>query len=146
MLLIHSIQFGTPEYDEAVRLRYEVLRRPLGLEFSTDELAAEYAHIHLAAYDARTQLLGYLCLVPLAEGHLKMRQVAVAPTAQRLGVGTRLVEYAEQWATDHAYRLMVLHARDLAVPFYLRLGYEVYGESFEEVGIPHRAMRKSLGA
>jgi hypothetical protein len=29
-----EIDFGTPEYDEAVRLRTDVLRKPLGLEFT----------------------------------------------------------------------------------------------------------------
>jgi predicted GNAT family N-acyltransferase len=39
---------------------------------------------------------------------------------------------------------MILHARATAVPFYLRLGYTVVGEPFEEVGIPHRGMEKAL--
>jgi predicted GNAT family N-acyltransferase len=39
---------------------------------------------------------------------------------------------------------MVLNARDTAIPFYLHLGYELVGEPFVEVGIPHRKMRKAL--
>jgi predicted GNAT family N-acyltransferase len=39
---------------------------------------------------------------------------------------------------------MVLHARETAVPFYLKLGYEVVGGQFEEVGIPHFKMEKKL--
>jgi len=39
---------------------------------------------------------------------------------------------------------MVLHAREAAIPFYLRLGYELEGEPFTEVGIPHRRMVKLL--
>jgi predicted GNAT family N-acyltransferase len=39
---------------------------------------------------------------------------------------------------------MILHAREAAVPFYLKLGYALAGEPFEEVGIPHRAMEKTL--
>ena len=39
---------------------------------------------------------------------------------------------------------MVLHARQTAVPFYERLGYETYGEPFVEVTIPHIAMRMAL--
>ena len=31
---------------------------------------------------------------------------------------------------------MSLHARQIAVPFYERLGYTIVGEPFEEVGIP----------
>jgi predicted GNAT family N-acyltransferase len=32
------------------------------------------------------------------------------------------------------------------VPFYERLGYAVYGDPFEEVGVPHRHMRRALAA
>ena len=37
-----------------------------------------------------------------------------------------------------------LHARAHAVDFYLNSNYEVFGEPFEEVGIPHRHMQKFL--
>ena len=39
------IEFGTPEYDESVRLRDLVLRKPLGLEFNPEDLALEYDSI-----------------------------------------------------------------------------------------------------
>jgi predicted GNAT family N-acyltransferase len=39
---------------------------------------------------------------------------------------------------------MVLHAREEAVPFYERLGYEKHGESFIAVTIPHFFMHKRL--
>jgi len=39
---------------------------------------------------------------------------------------------------------MILSARDTAIPFYERLKYNVEGEPFEEVTIPHRLMAKNL--
>jgi len=39
---------------------------------------------------------------------------------------------------------MLLHARETAVSFYTELGYEVFGEPFVEVTVPHRKMRKTL--
>jgi predicted GNAT family N-acyltransferase len=38
----------------------------------------------------------------------------------------------------------MMHARKTAVPFYERIGYQVAGEEFLEVGIPHYEMRKLL--
>jgi hypothetical protein len=38
-MMVTTITFGTPEYDEAVALRYEILRRPLGLHFTPEQLA-----------------------------------------------------------------------------------------------------------
>lgn len=39
---------------------------------------------------------------------------------------------------------VVLHARENAIEFYTKLGYSVVGEWFQEVGIPHKKMIKSL--
>lgn len=144
-LLICQIEFGTPEYDQAVALRYEVLRKPLGLNYSPEQLAEEYDQIHLTAYDPGQKLLAYLNLTRKDEATFKMRQVAVAPEAQGKGVGASLVAESERLVARLGARQMTLHARETAVAFYLKQGYRIEGESFEEVGIPHRLMCKDLG-
>jgi predicted GNAT family N-acyltransferase len=142
-----QVEFGTPEYDDTVRLRYEVLRQPLGLNFEPAQLAEEHSDYHLAAYDVHWHLVGCLILTPLPDAPqtLKMRQVAVAPNTQRTGVGRALVRYSETFALDRGYTDFVLNARDTAIPFYLNMDYQSIGEPFEEVGIPHRKMVKKLG-
>lgn len=134
---------GTPEYDATVALRFTVLREPLGLTFTPEQLAAEVSDLHCALWD-RADLLACLILTPLSAGELKMRQVAVQPDQQGKGLGRILVEFSEATARERGYQDMVLNARDTAVPFYLRLGYELEGDPFTEVGIPHRKMRKRL--
>lgn len=141
---ILEIQFGTPEFDEAVRLRYEVLRKPLGLEYTPEQLAAEYDNIHLAAFDATGRLIGYLNLTPVDLEEVKMRQVAVHPDAQGAGVGKALVLASEVVAKRAGFKKISLHARETAVPFYQKLDYTVVGERFEEVTIPHFYMEKML--
>ncbi len=140
------IQHGTPTYWDAVQLRLEVLRWPLGLEFTDEELDAEREDLLVGVQDGE-KLVGTLVLTsqpsPLGPA-LKMRQVAVATERQGSGLGTAMVEFSEQIARDRGYAYMVLHARETAVPFYIRLGYDVIGEAFEEVGIPHLAMAKQL--
>lgn len=144
MIQIVKIEFGTPEYDEAVHLRYEVLRKPLGLVFTPEQLAAEYSDHHLAAFTADGALVGYLNLTPVDEQTVKMRQVAVAPSLQGQGIGHALVEASETLARRLGFHRIVLHARETAVPFYLRAGYTIAGEQFEEVTIPHFKMEKEL--
>ncbi|RYG29002.1 GNAT family N-acetyltransferase, partial [bacterium] len=81
------------------------------------------------------------CCAAIPKGNVwKIRQVAVDPMEQGKGLGAALMRAIEPLC-DEIY----LHARDTAVPFYLRLGYQIVGEPFEEVGIPHRAMRKTTG-
>ncbi len=143
-MYILQIAFGTPAFDEAVQLRYEVLRRPLGLTYTEEQLAAEYDQLHLAAYSNNSVLIGYLNLTPQDVEVVKMRQVAVAPDCQGKGVGKALVKAAEDLASQSGYKTMVLHARETAVPFYNALEYNSVGAQFEEVGIPHFRMEKAL--
>lgn len=140
-LQFQIIKHNSKEYDETVRLRDEILRKPLGLNFTPDQLQQESELIHVACYSGG-QLLACLILQPHGERELKMRQVAVSGHQQGKGVGKALVEFSEQYAKENGYKKISMNARDTAVGFYLRLGYSVEGEPFEEVTIPHRHMFK----
>lgn len=135
--------FGSPEQLASIELRKRILRWPLGLDFTPEQLAAEMNDLHLVATDAE-KLVACLVLTPLSREAIKMRQVAVEPELQGQGVGSKLVEYSEQVARERGFGKMVLHARDTAVRFYLNLDYKLDGEPFEEVSIPHRRMIKKL--
>ncbi|MBP8943221.1 MAG: GNAT family N-acetyltransferase [Saprospiraceae bacterium] len=145
-MLYCPIQFATPAYDEAVKLRYEVLKEPLGLDFTVEALSEEFNQFHLAAYAGDGGLTAYLLLTPLENKVIQMRQVVVKPAFQRKSIGKGLVMYSEAWSRHHGYSEMVLHARKEAVAFYEKLGYSRTGKSFEEVGIPHWLMKKKLSA
>ena len=141
---IIEIEFASPEYDETVNLRDSILRKPLNLSFSEEELAEEYTDIHLAAYDAAWVLRGCLVLTPKSENVIKMRQVAVVSDVQGTGIGRAMVEKSEIVARSRGYTRMELNARDTAVPFYEKLGYHTEGGMFEEVSIAHFKMAKEL--
>jgi GNAT superfamily N-acetyltransferase len=78
------------------------------------------------------------------EGQVRMRQVAVAFEHQRRGVGSELVAFSERVAREAGFRQMVLHARETAVPFYERCGYDKHGDAFLVVTVTHFAMSKAL--
>lgn len=140
---IRLVEHGSPDYEETVRLRLRILREPLGLSFTPEQLSSEETDLHLAAF-AEGRLVGCLVLTPCDAESVKMRQVAVDTDVQGQGIGGALVVAAEEVAVAQGFRLMTLHARETAVPFYLRLGYTVEGEPFKEVTIPHRRMHKRL--
>lgn len=142
--MVCTIEFATPEYDEAVALRHRVLREPLGLHYTPEQLAAEWDQIHIASFDKQGKITGYLNLTPLDSQTVKMRQVAVAPELQGRGIGVEMVHYSEKMARQLHFTEITLHARKTAVPFYLKLGYTQIGDEFEEVTIPHFKMFKSL--
>ncbi|GAB4138531.1 GNAT family N-acetyltransferase [Thermopirellula anaerolimosa] len=140
---IRTIAHGSAAYAAELALRKKVLRDPLGLEFTQEELRTDARSIHLGCFQD-DRLLGCLVLTPGAGGDVRMRQVAVLPELQGRGIGTALVTTAEALAREKGFRRMVLHARQSAVPFYQRLGYRTVGEPFTEVGLPHRQMEKAL--
>lgn len=140
------IDFGSPEFDEAIRLRYQILRKPLNMEFDPDDIATEYNSYHIGCYQAASaELAGVLTLKPISNTEIKMRQVAVLEEYQNSGIGSYLVKESELFAANKNFKKIVLHARDTAVPFYRKLGYQSEGPSFQEVGIDHYYMYKLIG-
>ena len=137
------IEHGSGEYEETIALRYQVLRKPLGLSYDPAELAGEKDSFHLALREG-AELVACLVLKPLDERCIKMRQLAVRESSQGKGGGRKLVNYAESFVRERGYAEIVLHARETARGFYEKLGYEAERDSFVEVGLPHLFMRRML--
>ena len=142
-LCLRWIDHLSPAYALAVALRSEILRKPLGLEFTEAQLASEVDSLHLTCWDGEV-LVGTLLLTPREEGAVQMRQVAVDGRRQGAGIGRLLVEESEAEARRRGFTRMLLHARDTAIGFYEKLDYHRVGVPFTEVGILHQEMEKSL--
>lgn len=142
--MILEIEFGTPLYDASVRLRDQILRKPLKLEFTPEQLAAEYDSFHFAYLNEKYEILACLIMKPEDKDTVRMRQVAVNNSFQRKGIGTEMVHYVEKWSAERGFTRIILHARDQAIPFYTRLEYTKKGKKFKEVGIDHYKMEKIL--
>ena len=140
----YLVEFGTPAYDETVRLRNDILRIPLGLEFYPKDLALEYNQYHLAGYQQNSDLVACLVLKLLPEETMKMRQVAVRKDVQNMGIGKLMVAASELVSRELGCKKMVLNARKTAVPFYKKLNYKTSGKEFLEIEIPHFKMVKNL--
>lgn len=140
---IKQIIYGSCEFDEEIKLRNDILRKPLGLEFSQKQLEEEKRQFHFGAY-LKGKLVGCLLLKPNSYEEIQMRQVAVVSDLQGMGIGNQLVNSSEEFARSRGYIKMTLNARDTAITFYEKLGYLKEGEEFIEVTIPHIKMYKLL--
>lgn len=140
---LKQIDHGTKEYKQMVALRHLILRQPLGLSFSDEELEKEKTDILIAAFDD-DDMLGCCLLTPIDSNICRIRQMAVQNNVQRKGIGASLIVFIENLARDKGYRLLMMHARDTAVRFYEKFGYKIKGEEFVEVGIPHHVMEKKI--
>jgi predicted GNAT family N-acyltransferase len=137
------LEWGSKLQIQSIGLRYEILRRPLGLFFTPQELAEEHDQWHIGVTDG-DRVLAVLLLKILDGKTAKMRQVAVAESLQGKGIGKEMVRFSESLCRQNQINHIELHARKTAVPFYLSLGYQTEGEIFEEVGIPHVKMSNKL--
>lgn len=142
-MLVKIVQINSKEYFDALELRRDVLRKPLGLTYAQSDLELEINDIHFVAIN-NTQVLGCLLLRPLSRILFKMRQVAVHVDHQKLGIGQLLVKASEDYARTQGILKIELSARKDAEPFYQRLGYQTTGEPYVEVTLPHQMMEKRL--
>ena len=142
-LVVTRIERAAPAYVAERRLRYEVLRRPLGMPEGSEENTHEVDCWHWVALDASDSVVGCVLWLPGDERRGRLLQMAVAARVQGQGIGRLLVGALERDVRGHADEV-TLHARADAVGFYERLGYAVHDAPFTEVGIPHRHMHKRL--
>jgi ribosomal protein S18 acetylase RimI-like enzyme len=142
-MALKIIDHGSIEYHQMVKLREDVLRRPLGLGFDMEELESEKENMLIAAFEDET-ILGCCMLVEKDPKTVRLRQMAVLNDLQGKGIGRALMNFAENIARDRGYKILSMHARKNAIGFYEKMGYKVASEEFTEVTIPHYVMEKKL--
>lgn len=142
-MALKILDYGTPEYRQMVKMRAEILRKPLGLSFSESELEKEKDYLLIGAFED-DELLGCCMIVEKDPIIARLRQMAVLNNLQGKGIGRALVLFAENLARDHGFKKMSMHARKNTVPFFEKMGYLVTSDEFIELTIPHLEMEKDL--
>ena len=142
-MALKILDHGSHEYRQMVKLRDDVLRKPLGLGFTPQELEEEKDNMLIAAFEEE-DILGCCMLVEENPQTVRLRQMAVLNDLQGKGIGRALMNFAENIARDQGYKILAMHARKNAIGFYEKMGYRVAGDEFMEVTIPHYLMEKKL--
>jgi predicted GNAT family N-acyltransferase len=142
-ILYNIVKHNSDEYWELVNLRTLVLRKPLKLTFTNEELAAESNQTHFGTWHQKMALAS-LSMLKVDNTTVKMRQVCTHPNFQGKKIGLLLAQFAEDWAKENNFKQITCHARASAVAFYQKMGYEVISEMFYEVGLEHFKMEKNL--
>lgn len=140
---IFFASFQSADYYKSIELRYSILRKPLGMVYTPEQLAAEFDQFHFVA-KINQEVVGVIVLQKLENNIAKMRQVAIDNKLQRKGVGTKMIDYVENWCKINEVQKITLHARENAIPFYEKLNYYKVGNPFVEVGLNHSEMEKKI--
>jgi predicted GNAT family N-acyltransferase len=129
---------------EASRIRLKVFVEEQGVprDIELDERDVEC--VHALAYE-ESKVVGTGRLVPPAEGAAsQVGRMAVLPEFRGRGVGSRILEELMDRARQCGEKQLTLSAQIHAVEFYRNHGFQPMGEIYDEAGIPHRKMRRSL--
>jgi predicted GNAT family N-acyltransferase len=122
----------------AVREQVFLIEQNVAPEDEWDALDAKSRHAIARDRDGR----------PIGTGRLTpehtIGRVAVLAGWRGKGVGEAVMRLLLEQAQALGYPAIELHAQTHAIPFYTRLGFEAYGDEFDECGIAHRMMRRDL--
>jgi len=142
-MALKQIDHGSKEYRQMVALRMEILRKPLGLTFTDEELLKEKEDILIGAFDEE-EILACCLLTKVDNITIKLRQMAVQNNLQGKGIGASMMSFAETVARDKGFKKLMMHARNTAIGFYEKFDFKVKGAEFIEVNVPHHVMEKRL--
>jgi predicted GNAT family N-acyltransferase len=109
-------------------------------EWDADDATA----LHAVLFDLDGQPVGNARLLQPSAGVAKVGRMAVLRPARGLGYGARLLKALLLEARRRGNKDVRLNAQRSAEGFYAAHGFEVVGEPFDEVGIPHVEMRLAL--
>jgi ribosomal protein S18 acetylase RimI-like enzyme len=133
-------------------LRWRILRKPWNQPKGSekDELEDKSIHVMVCNED-RTCLPARQVPIGVGRAHFnsdeeaQIRYMAVEEEWQRKGIGKMILSYLEEKVKEKGARNIVLNARDIAIKFYERNGYQIVKEAHTLFDvIPHYRMMKKV--
>lgn len=133
------------EFEQYYYLRWLILRSPWGKERNSELDDLEDQAVHRCIFDQVGNVLAVGRLHFSKQNHAQIRYMAVADTAQGKGYGNKLLESLEHEAKQRGATFIELNAREVALAFYQKAGYQNNGKAHLLYGdIQHYAMTKKL--
>lgn len=109
---------------------------PEELEWDDQDASA----FHLLATTDNAESVGTVRLLKTG----KIGRMAVLKKYRSQGAGKMLMDAVLNLAEKNNFPSVFLHSQVSAVTFYEAFGFTIISEEYEEAGIPHRKMKKSL--
>jgi ribosomal protein S18 acetylase RimI-like enzyme len=132
------------EWDSYYDLRYIILRAPWNQARGSERNEGDETAQHFAFFDQESIVgVGRLDIMPNNVGQIRF--MAVSEQQQGTGIGKKLMLHMEVIAKELRCNEIILHAREIAIPFYEKLDYTITEKShllFNE--IQHFLMHKKI--
>jgi GNAT superfamily N-acetyltransferase len=132
------------EWKQYYDLRYRILRQPWNQPQGSERNEGDVTGIHFALYE--NEILKAIARLDINdEKGAQVRFMAVETEIQRKGYGKQVMVAIENYCKSISISEIILHAREIAIPFYTSLDYQLVEKShllFDE--IQHFLMTKKL--
>ncbi|WP_435177970.1 GNAT family N-acetyltransferase [Halorussus sp. AFM4] len=143
------------EREDAFAVRFEVFVEEQGVPEDLEVDGKDDEAVHFVGYaadessdgsgsDADPRPVAAARLREVGDATGKVERVAVLEERRGDGWGRAIMEELEATAADRGLSTLTMHAQTPVEGFYRSLGYETTSDVFEEAGIPHVEMEKSL--
>ena len=116
------------EWEAYYDLRFRVLRAPWNQQKGSERDAQEAEAEHFAVFKEQ-QIIAVGRLDQLNESTCQVRFMAVDPLFQGKNIGKSLMEFILIHSQKKQEKNVILHAREMAVPFYERMGFQATQKS-----------------
>lgn len=126
------------------KLRTSIFVEEQGIPAAEEYDEKDATALHAVAFNRMGQPIATARLLQHGPGVALIGRVAVHQVLRGSGVGRDVMHAMMQKARERGDREVVLHAQTSAERFYLGLGFHRTGDEFDEVGIPHVEMKRSL--
>lgn len=132
------------EWESYYDLRFRILRKPWNQPRGSERNEGDESAIH-AAFFENGKIFGVARLDLMENKIGQIRFMAVETDSQGKGIGEKLMLHLESISLENGVKKIILHAREIVIGFYLKLGYELIEKSHLLFGeIQHYLMEKSI--
>lgn len=146
----HMMEVRLGDWDtlgaQAARLRMAVFVQEQGIAPEEEIDALDAQCVHAVVFNRMGMALATGRLLPSANGCARIGRMAVVREMRGQCCGRMVLQALLDAARQRGDQQAMLHAQCSAQGFYRRAGWKPAGEVFDEVGIPHIRMERSLQA
>lgn len=143
--IIYRSPKSDTDFEKYYALRWRILRKPWGQQKGSEVNKCDGDAFHIFA-EKDNKVIGVGCIHELEDGVGRIRLMAVDNDFQKQGIGDAIVKLLEDNAKSKKWSKVRLWARESAVSFYEKSGYEIVGDGYTIFDvIKHKIMEKGTG-
>ncbi len=132
------------DWPEVAALRTRVFVAEQGVPAEIEQDAADAGAVHVLSRDADGRVVATGRLLLRDDGTASIGRMAADASVRGRGHGAAVLAELHRQAALRAVTEVELHAQVTARAFYERAGYTAVGEVYEEAGLAHVTMRRTL--